>query len=87
MPAARSRSSGAPRVPALDVLARIERTDTADLLREQEDARVCVDDFELVLKSRRVIPTRLVEAGFDFHFPNWARAAEDLVEKWQIRDR
>jgi hypothetical protein len=44
-------------------------------------------ETELVLKSRRVIPTRLIEAGFDFHFPNWARAAEDLVEKWKTRDR
>jgi hypothetical protein len=40
-------------------------------------------ETELVLKSRRVIPTRLLEAGFTFHIPNWAHASEDLVEKWK----
>ena len=43
-------------------------------------------ETELVLKSRRVIPTRLLEAGFHFNFPNWPHAAEDLVEKWRQRD-
>lgn len=42
-------------------------------------------ETELVLKSRRVIPTRLLEAGFQFNFPNWPHAAEDLVEKWRRR--
>ena len=42
-------------------------------------------ETELVLKSRRVIPTRLLEAGFAFNIPNWAHAAEDLVEKWKHR--
>ncbi|MBS1728135.1 MAG: TIGR01777 family oxidoreductase [Armatimonadetes bacterium] len=36
-------------------------------------------ESELVLKSRRVIPTRLLEAGFTFEFPNWGPAAEDLA--------
>jgi uncharacterized protein (TIGR01777 family) len=40
-------------------------------------------ETELVLKSRRVIPTRLLEAGFSFNFPNWPHAAEDLVQKWK----
>lgn len=40
-------------------------------------------ETELVLKSRRVVPTRLLEAGFHFEFPHWAHAAEDLVEKWR----
>jgi hypothetical protein len=42
-------------------------------------------ETELVLKSRRVVPARLLEAGFDFEFPNWPEAAEDLVKKWRNR--
>lgn len=37
-------------------------------------------DTELLLKSRRVIPGRLLAAGFQFDFPDWAGAARDLVE-------
>jgi len=40
-------------------------------------------ESELILKSRRVIPTRLVENGFRFQFPEWCRAAEDLVQHWR----
>jgi uncharacterized protein len=40
-------------------------------------------DTELVLKSRRVIPTRLLEAGFHFEFPEWNAAARELVERWR----
>ena len=36
-------------------------------------------ETELVLKSRRVVPTRLLENGFDFRFPEWPAAASDLV--------
>ncbi len=36
-------------------------------------------DTELVLKSRRVIPKRLPDAGFAFEFPEWPAAAADLV--------
>jgi uncharacterized protein len=43
-------------------------------------------ETELVLKSRRVVPARLLEAGFRFNFPNWPHAAEDLVQKWRSRD-
>lgn len=42
-------------------------------------------ETELVLKSRRVVPTRLLEAGFTFDFPNWPHAAQDLVAKWKRR--
>lgn len=42
---------------------------------------------ELVLKSRRVVPRRLLEAGFRFEFPDWPRAAADLVAAWPNRDR
>jgi uncharacterized protein (TIGR01777 family) len=40
-------------------------------------------DTELVLKSRRVVPGRLLDAGFTFDFPEWPEAARDLVERWR----
>ncbi len=40
-------------------------------------------DPELVLKSRRVVPERLQEAGFRFEFPEWQDAARDLVARWR----
>jgi hypothetical protein len=30
-----------------------------------------------------VVPTRLLDAGFDFQFPEWAGAARDLVARWR----
>jgi len=36
-------------------------------------------DTELVLKSRRVVPRRLLESGFVFEFPCWRQAVNDLV--------
>ena len=36
-------------------------------------------ESELVLKSRRVVPGRLLDAGFQFQFPEWPAAARDLV--------
>ena len=41
---------------------------------------------ELVLKSRRVVPGRLLDAGFQFQFPTWPAAAADLVRQWRARD-
>jgi len=38
-------------------------------------------DAELVLKSRRVVPRRLLDAGFAFDFPEWPAAAHDLVAR------
>jgi NAD dependent epimerase/dehydratase family enzyme len=38
-------------------------------------------DTELVLKSRRVVPARLLAAGFSFDFPEWPAAARDLVAR------
>lgn len=35
-------------------------------------------ETELILKSRRVIPTRLLQSGFTFQFPTWPEAARDL---------
>jgi uncharacterized protein (TIGR01777 family) len=43
-------------------------------------------ETELVLKSRRVVPGRLLEAGFRFDFPEWPRAALELVHKWRHRN-
>ncbi|PYG02205.1 hypothetical protein SAMN05216184_101676 [Georgenia satyanarayanai] len=38
-------------------------------------------DTELLLKSRRVVPGRLADAGFTFRYPTWAAAAPDLVAR------
>ena len=38
-------------------------------------------DTELLLKSRRVVPGKLTRAGFEFHFPNWREAAQNLAER------
>jgi len=40
-------------------------------------------ETELILKSRRVGPQRLLEAGFKFDFAEWSCAAGDLVERWR----
>ena len=40
---------------------------------------------ELVLKSRRVVPRKLLNAGFEFNFPSWPEAAEDLVRQYRGR--
>lgn len=46
-------------------------------------AFVLRSETELMLKSRRVIPTRLLQSGFTFEFPNWADAARDLCTRWR----
>jgi hypothetical protein len=40
-------------------------------------------ETELVLKSRRVIPLRLLDGGFRFQFPDWPDAAQNLVARWR----
>jgi uncharacterized protein len=40
-------------------------------------------ETELVLKSRRVTPLRLLQDGFQFQFPQWPVAAQDLVSRWR----
>jgi NAD dependent epimerase/dehydratase family enzyme len=40
-------------------------------------------DTELLLKSRRVVPGRLVDAGFSFELPLWSNAARELVGRLQ----
>jgi uncharacterized protein (TIGR01777 family) len=40
-------------------------------------------ETELILKSRRVVPGRLLEHGFDFRYPDWPVAARDLWQQWK----
>jgi uncharacterized protein (TIGR01777 family) len=40
-------------------------------------------ETELILKSRRVVPRRLLDHGFRFEFANWPAAAKDLVTRWR----
>ena len=42
-------------------------------------------DTELLLKSRRVVPGRLLDQGFAFEYARWPEAAEDLVRR--VRQR
>jgi uncharacterized protein (TIGR01777 family) len=46
-------------------------------------AFVLRSETELMLKSRRVIPARLLGSGFGFEFPDWATAASDLCTRWR----
>lgn len=41
-------------------------------------------ESELILKSRRVVPARLLEHGFLFRWPTWQRAASDLCRQWRM---
>jgi hypothetical protein len=38
-------------------------------------------ETELILKSRRVVPTKLIEDGFRFEQPSWLEAARDLCQR------
>jgi hypothetical protein len=40
-------------------------------------------ETELVLKSRRVVPGRLLDAGFEFEHPAWPAAARELCAEWR----
>jgi uncharacterized protein (TIGR01777 family) len=40
-------------------------------------------ESELILKSRRVVPGRLLDAGFTFSHPTWSEAARDLCDEWR----
>ncbi len=42
-------------------------------------------ESELVLKSRRVVPGRLLRAGFTFAQPAWPSAVSDLVARFRTR--
>jgi uncharacterized protein len=45
-------------------------------------------ETELILKSRRVVPARLLEHGFKLTYPDWSGAAQDLCHQWKVaRDK
>jgi uncharacterized protein len=44
-------------------------------------------ETELLLKSRRVVPSRLRRDGFTFAFPDWPEAARDLCARWRAQRR
>jgi uncharacterized protein (TIGR01777 family) len=46
-------------------------------------ARVIRTETELILKSRRVVPGRLLREGFQFRYPDWRSAAKELCERWR----
>jgi uncharacterized protein (TIGR01777 family) len=44
-------------------------------------ALVLRTDTELLLKSRKVVPTRLLNSGFRFEYSDWAKAAQNLESR------
>ena len=46
-------------------------------------ALVMRTETELVLKSRRVVPGRLLASGFAFGHPSWPQAAQELCAAWR----
>ncbi|MFG2550370.1 TIGR01777 family oxidoreductase [Streptomyces sp. NPDC048581] len=42
-------------------------------------------DTELLLKSRRVVPGRLLDEGFTFEYGRWTEAADDLAQRVRLR--
>ena len=50
-------------------------------------AFVLRSETELMLKSRRVVPTRLLQSGFTFQFPSWPEAAADLCSRSRQNSR
>jgi uncharacterized protein (TIGR01777 family) len=59
--------------------ARIGLPATAWML--EVGAFVMRTETELLLKSRRVVPKRLLDAGFTFVHPDWPDAAQDLCRR------
>jgi len=47
-------------------------------------ACVLNSETELILKSRRVVPSRLLQSGFKFSFPTWPEAARDLCAQHRV---
>jgi uncharacterized protein (TIGR01777 family) len=45
--------------------------------------RLLRTESELVLKSRRVVPVRLLEQGFRFEYPDWREAARELCARFR----
>jgi uncharacterized protein len=44
-------------------------------------------ESELILKSRRVVPGKLLGEGFVFNYPDWNIAARDLCARWKAESR
>ncbi|HXH80259.1 TIGR01777 family oxidoreductase [Nocardioides sp.] len=57
----------------------------ATRLMAEMGAFVLRSETELLLKSRRVVPARLLEEGFVFDHPTWPDAAADLVRRHRTR--
>jgi uncharacterized protein (TIGR01777 family) len=72
-------------VPQRDLVRSLRRAWGARLglpatkLMAEVGALALRTDTELLLKSRRVVPGRLLDAGFSFAHPTWPEAAVDLV--------
>jgi len=64
---------------ALRAAARVPVGLPATRWMAEVGAWVMRTDTELLLKSRRVVPGRLLDAGFQFDFPAWPAAAAELV--------
>jgi hypothetical protein len=56
----------------------------ATRLMLETGAVVMRTETELILKSRRVVPGRLLDLGFVFTHPVWRDAARDLCRRWQL---
>ena len=50
-------------------------------------AFVLQSETELILKSRRVVPSKLLQSGFSFEFPTWPEAARDLCARARSNGR
>jgi uncharacterized protein (TIGR01777 family) len=59
----------------------------ASALMLEAGALLLRTETELILKSRRVIPGRLLNSGFEFRFPTWQEAAKDLCRTWREMHR
>ena len=42
-------------------------------------------ETELILKSRRVVPGRLLADGFSFRYAEWPAAAQELCQRWKTQ--
>ena len=50
-------------------------------------AFVLHSETELILKSRRVVPAKLMQSGFSFEFPAWPEAARELCARVRSNGR
>jgi uncharacterized protein (TIGR01777 family) len=76
-----------PNAEFMQVLREVWGTDKARALPAwllELGALMIRTETELVLKSRRVIPARLLDHGFSFTWPDWPDAARDLVTAWRV---